>query len=92
MPELIRYFIRFAKAKIYRNGMISSRKLADRKCMVKLESQGKRANDKIIKVKEMKDFKAFEVSEILSQHELQIASILKRIDSLNQNLLLNERN
>ena len=92
LPELIRYIIKFAKLQLYKNGIISPRKLTDRNGMVKLESLRKAANNKLIEVKEMKDFKAIEVSEILLQHEHQITSILKRIDILNQNFSHNERN
>ena len=92
LPELIRYIIKFAKVQIYENGIISPRKLTDRNGMVRLKTLRKEANNKLIEVKEMKDFKAIEVSEMLLQHEHQITSILKRIDTLHQNMMRTERN
>ena len=89
LPELIRSLVEFTKFQVYKNGIISSRKMTDRNGMVKLESLRKGANKKLIEVKEMKDFKATEVSEILLQHDQQITTILKRIDILNQNILHN---
>ena len=91
LPELIRPLIRFAKAQIYRNEMLSIRKSANRNGKGKLESLRKGANNKVIEVEEMKNFEACEVSEMLLQHELQITSILKRIDIINKNMLHNER-